>query len=141
MSFTGVSNFILRAALVVAVFFCIDSNGALAADDKEAPVGQNKVAKSDFPYRRLDFQVKASCVSCLRRVAKALKSTRGVVSADVAIYYPHWAVVVLDTSMTDEMKVIARVKKEKADIEKLFKQDLKEKPLIVVPRTDKPERL
>ena len=63
-----------------------------------------------------------------------------MVSADVSIYHPHWAVVIIETSATDSDKVIAKVKKEKAEIDKLVKTDLKEKPLLVVPRTDVPVR-
>lgn len=97
--------------------------------------------KSNFPYMRVDFQVKASCVSCIRRVIKSLKATRGVISADVSIYHPHWGVVVIDNSQTDVDKIIAKVKKEKADVDKLTKVDLREKPIFVVPRSDTPAKL
>lgn len=97
--------------------------------------------KNGFPYMRLDFQVKASCVTCLRRVAKALKATKGVVSADVSIYNPHWAVVIIETSTTNSDKIIAKVKNEKAEIDKLVTTDLKEKPILVVPRSDAPVKL
>lgn len=116
---------------------------AAETDSKVEPANTSTTpsTKSALPYQRLDFQVKASCVTCLRKVAKALKATRGVVSADVSIYYPHWAVVIIDTAMTDEKKIVARVAKEKAAIDKMIKQDLKDKPILVVPRSDVPARL
>jgi len=131
----------LQFLALIAAVAALHSTTTASAQAENVGSSGDTAKKSEFPYRRLDFQVKASCVSCLRRVAKSLKSTRGVVNADVSIYYPHWAVVILDPSVTDEQKIIASVKKEKADVDKLFKQDLKEKPLIVVPRSDKPVRL
>ena len=90
------------------------------------------------PYQRLDFQVRgASCVTCIRRVAKALRHMRGVIKADISIYYPYWAVVVLDKSKADEMKVVETVRKEKGvDVNRLEKQDLNEIPQLIVPKQD-----
>ena len=119
---------------------CMFTNVPVAAAESNVEPSSTST-KSAFPFQRLDFQVKASCVTCLRKVAKALKATRGVVSADVSIYYPHWAVVIIDTAMTDEKKIVARVAKEKAAIDKMIKQDLKDKPILVVPRSDAPPRL
>lgn len=99
---------------------------------------------SSAPYLRLDFQVKGvSCVSCIRRVAKGLKNMKGVVKADVSIYYPHWAVVILDKSKADETKVIQAVRKEKVDVTRMTRQDLKEVPVLVVPHPagDEPKRM
>ncbi|MDZ4832459.1 MAG: hypothetical protein SGJ27_01535 [Candidatus Melainabacteria bacterium] len=129
-------------AIAMTVSLCLVSGLctiAQAADTKGGASSES--AKSALPYQRLDFQVKANCVTCLRKVAKALKASRGVLSADVSIYYPHWAVVIIDTSLTDDKKIVERIAKEKANIDKMYKQDLKEKPLIVVPRSDTPARL
>jgi copper chaperone CopZ len=127
--------------MVVVLSQTMPMESAYAANLEDTASSDSRSKKSGFPFMRLDFQVKASCVTCLRKVAKALKGTRGVINADVSIYYPHWAVVIIDTSMIEPEKVIARVKKEKADIDKLIKTDLKEKPIIVVPRSDAPVKL
>jgi hypothetical protein len=127
--------------LLSVCLFAGSYSPAEAADPTVSKDTDGTSTKSNSPYQRLDFQVKASCVTCLRKVAKALKATRGVLNADVSIYYPHWGVVVIDTSLTDERKIIARIAKEKAVIDKLLKQDLKEKPLVVVPRSDAPAKL
>lgn len=131
---------ILSQAMILAAMLslCISCGFNTAA---EAGTKDESSTKSSMPYQRLDFQVKASCVSCLRRVAKALKATRGVLNADVSIYNPHWAVVIIDTAVIDDKKIIARIVKEKANVDKLTIQDLKEKPIIVVPRSDAPVRL
>ncbi len=130
---------IALSALILSLgLFAGTYSPAEAADPTDA---DGTFTKSNSPYQRLDFQVKASCVTCLRKVAKALKATRGVLNADVSIYYPHWGVVIIDTSQTDERKIIARISKEKAVIDKLLRQDLKEKPLVVVPRSDAPAKL
>jgi hypothetical protein len=129
----------ISAMLTIGLISSV-SPGA-AAETANKVESESASTKGNLPYQRLDFQVKASCVTCLRKVAKALKATRGVVSADVSIYYPHWAVVIIDTSMTDDKKIIARVAKEKAAIDKLIKQDLKDKPILVVPRSDVTPRL
>ncbi len=113
------------------------ADGTTASQSTETIV----VKKSKAPFVRLDFQVKASCVSCVRRVAKALKNLRGVTNADVSIYYPHWAVVVINTAETDESKVLAAISKEKAEIRQFEQQDLQTKPILVVPKTDAPRRL
>jgi copper chaperone CopZ len=119
---------------LLALTSAIPIGNAFAANSNQT----DGAGASPLPFARLDFQVKASCVTCLRRVAKALKATKGVISADVSIYHPHWAVVLIDTSATDTDKVLAKVKKEKADIDKLVRTDLKEKPILVVPRSDIP---
>jgi len=134
--FSGFALSLLAATIISSTVV-----SAAPMENASAANGNGEVERGSanaFPYARLDFQVKASCVTCLRRVAKALKATKGVVNADVSIYNPHWAVVIIDTSATDADKVIAKVKKEKADIDKLVKTDLKEKPLLVVPRSDTP---
>ncbi len=115
--------------------------GAGTTDGTTSKTAEVVVKKSTAPFVRLDFQVKASCVSCVRRVAKALKSLRGVTNADVSIYYPHWAVVVINTAETNESKILAAVAKEKAEIRQYEQQDLQTKPILVVPKTDVPRRL
>lgn len=133
----------LRTVIVSALLMMSLMSGTSfsSAETGAKTESETSSAKGNLPYQRLDFQVKASCVTCLRKVAKALKATRGVVSADVSIYYPHWAVVIIDTAQTDEKKIVARVVKEKANIDKLIKQDLKDKPILVVPRSDATPRL
>lgn len=136
------SNLFKTATVAGILSVCFLSNVSIvSAETGTSTATESTSARGNLPYQRLDFQVKASCVTCLRKVAKALKATRGVVSADVSIYYPHWAVVIIDTAQTDDKKIIARVAKEKANIDKLIKQDLKDKPILVVPRSDVAPRL
>lgn len=129
------------SALLVPAFVQEPHGASLAAP----PVsGSSNDSVSSAPYMRLDFQVKGvSCVACIRRVAKGLKNMKGVVKADVSIYYPHWAVVILDKSKADETKVIQTVRKEKVDVTRMTKQDLKEVPALVVPHPagDEPKRM
>ncbi|MBX9666816.1 MAG: heavy-metal-associated domain-containing protein [Candidatus Obscuribacterales bacterium] len=132
------------SSFAIAIFLVTSAHYAEAgtADGTASQSAETIVVKkSKAPFVRLDFQVKASCVSCVRRVAKALKSLRGVTNADVSIYYPHWAVVVINTAETDESKVLAAITKEKAEIRQFEQQDLQTKPILVVPKTDAPRRL
>ena len=74
-------------------------------------------------------------MSCIRRVAKRLKSGKGVLKADVSIYRPHWAVVIFESGKTDENELQKLIQKEKVKMVAVEKSDIDSVPAIVIPRS------
>ncbi len=112
-------------AIAISLFGVLQCSGTLAANTKQE--------KSSL--HRADFRVEgASCVTCLRRVAKALRETKGVLKADVSIYKPHWSIVIYDSKATNFDKISAVTKTEKVKFAGLEDKPLAEMPLIVIPK-------
>jgi copper chaperone CopZ len=85
---------------------------------------------------RVDFRIEgASCVACLRRIAKTMKETKGVLKADVSIYRPYWAIAIYDAKTAKWDKIQADISKsEKVRFMELEDKPIAEMPLVVIPR-------
>jgi copper chaperone CopZ len=86
---------------------------------------------------RVDFRVEgATCVVCIRRVAKALQDQKGVLKADVSIYKPHWALVIYNSKETNFDKLADLVKvKENVRIVDIEDKAISSMPVLILPRT------
>lgn len=104
-----------------------------------APQSPNAAAaaekKTKQKLRRADFQVAgASCVSCLRRVSKILRTQRGVLKADVSIFKPHWSIVIYNADEVSLEQLSDACKVEKVRFEEIEDKPIAEVPLIVIPK-------
>ncbi len=119
----------------VAIAAAISLFGVLQLSDTFAANTKQEQAS----LHRADFRVEgASCVTCLRRVAKAMRETKGVLKADVSIYKPYWAIVIYDSKTTTFDKISAVTKTEKVKFTGLEDKALAEMPLIVIPKISSP---
>ena len=130
---------LLTAAALVAPLALVGALASPAEEGGKADREQAGAANTETkPYERVDFQVKgASCVACLRRVAKKLKKARGVVKADVSIFNPHWAVVIYDRKKTTFEKVLQAIKDEPVRVEDKKATQLSAVPPLVIPKAGK----
>jgi len=90
------------------------------------------------PYLRFDFNLKgATCVTCIRRVAKHLREVKGVLKADISIIRPYEGVVVFESQKTNVQKLTSEITKEekRASVGDLQLTALTSVPPIVLPRT------
>lgn len=88
---------------------------------------------------RVDFKVEgASCVTCLRRVAKAMRETKGVLKADVSIYKPYWAIAIYDAKATNFQKISEIAKVEKVRFTQVEDKAIAQMPLVVIPKLNAP---
>ena len=121
------------------------SHSAPAVKDQKAPsataaapaktgAASNSSAKTKNMHRA-DFRVKgASCVSCLRRIAKTMRTQAGVIKGDVSIFPPYWAIVIYDGDQTSLDKIYESVKHEKVTFEDKEDRVVDGLPLIVIPK-------
>lgn len=101
-----------------------------------ASPGKKEASAPESGLHRADFKVEgASCVVCLRRVAKKLKGVAGVVKADVSIFRPYWALVVYDSKKTSLQKVFEAAGDEKVKFSEVEDVPLAEMPLVLLPRS------
>lgn len=127
--------------LVLSTLVCYVP-GAFAEDahDKaESIVKVGDVEKA--PYLRLDFNLKgATCVTCIRRVAKHLRESKGVLKADISIIRPYEGVIVFDSQKTNVQKLSSEITKEekRASVGDLQLTALSSVPPIVLPRAKNP---
>ncbi len=110
----------------------------LAGASASAPAKETGASKSNSGnagLHRADFRVEgASCVVCLRRVAKKLKSAAGVVKADVSIFRPYWALVVYDSKKTALPKIFEAAGDEKVKFADVEDVAISEMPLVLLPK-------
>lgn len=113
-------------AVAVSLFSCLQPTASTAAGNQRA---------QQAGLHRTDFRVEgASCVTCLRRIAKAMKESKGVLKADVSIYKPYWAIVIYDSKQTSFEQLSAIAKKEKVRFMEVEDKAIAEMPLIVIPK-------
>ena len=84
---------------------------------------------------RLDFRIQgASCVVCLRRIAKTFRDSKGVLKADVSIFRPYWAIVIYDAKETNLAKLTDAIKSEKVQLLEIEDKPISELPLLLIPK-------
>jgi hypothetical protein len=85
---------------------------------------------------RVDFRIEgASCVACLRRIAKAMRETKGILKADVSIFRPYWAIAIYDAKQADFPKLQRDISaKENVRFMEIEDKGISEMPLIVIPK-------
>lgn len=113
-----------------------------AAEEQDSNQSIIKVGDVDkAPYLRLDFNLKgATCVTCIRRVAKHLRESRGVYKADISIIRPYEGVVVFDPQKTSVQKLSSEITREekRASVGDLQLTALSSIPPIVLPKVKTP---
>ncbi|QQR57668.1 MAG: hypothetical protein IPG59_22290 [Candidatus Melainabacteria bacterium] len=129
-------------ALLSILVFSTYAPFAYAIESKE--VGEPILKVGDIekaPYLRLDFNLKgATCVTCIRRVAKRLRDNKGVLKADISILRPYEGVVIFDPQKTNVTKLSSEITKEekRASVGDLQLTALQSVPAIVMPRVKTP---
>lgn len=104
----------------------------------------SSAAKSDNAgakpsLQRADFRVTgASCVACLRRVAKRMREAPGVLKADVSIFRPYWSLVIYDKKKTTLKKVLDAAVEDKVKFAEVTDVSIAEMPVVLLPRTSMP---
>lgn len=115
---------------------------AYAIESKEVAEPILKVGDIEkAPYLRLDFNLKgATCVTCIRRVAKRLRDNKGVLKADISILRPYEGVVIFEPQKTNVTKLSSEITKEekRASVGDLQLTALQSVPAIVMPRAKTP---
>lgn len=99
-------------------------------------------AKTQESLHRVDFRVEgASCVTCLRRIAKTLRDSKGVLKSDVSIYKPYWSIVIYDAKTTNFQKLAEPIiKAESVKFQEVEDKPIAELPLIVIPKLNTPPK-
>lgn len=118
---------IVLAALAVSLSASLASSPtALSAD---APT-------SGQSLHRVDFRIEgASCVTCLRRIAKSMRESKGVLKADASIYRPYWAIAIYDAKKTTFDKFSAPIAKaEQVRFAEVEDKAISSMPLVVIPK-------
>jgi hypothetical protein len=116
--------------VLIAVAVCLSSTGfspSNAADNHQT---------GSPSLHRVDFRIEgASCVTCLRRIAKTMRETKGVLKADVSIYRPYWALAIYDAKTAKFDKLSAEIgAKEHVRFMEVEDKPITTMPLIVIPK-------
>lgn len=133
----------LKSALLI-LFLVLLPFAPLAYSAEEEPKTESIAKVGDVdkaPYLRLDFNLKgATCVTCIRRVAKHLRESKGVFKADISIIRPYEGVIVFDPQKTNVQKLSSEITKEekRASAGDLQLTALSSIPPIVLPRAKTP---
>jgi hypothetical protein len=118
----------------IAVFLSTALVVGIGIPSSAAPTGSSE-KKGGHKLHRADFRVTgASCVGCLRRVGKILRTHKGVVKADVSIFKPHWAIVIFNSDEVSLDQLGDACKVEKVKFEEVEDKSISEVPLIVIPK-------
>jgi hypothetical protein len=129
-------------ALISILVFTTSTPFAFAVESKEVAEPIAKVGDTEkAPYLRLDFNLKgATCVTCIRRVAKRLRDNKGVLKADISILRPYEGVVIFEPQKTNVTKLSSEITKEekRASVGDLQLTALQSVPAIVMPRAKTP---
>lgn len=133
----------LRSALLILFLVLLPfAPQAYSAEEEPKTESIAKVGDVDkAPYLRLDFNLKgATCVTCIRRVAKHLRESKGVFKADISIIRPYEGVIVFDPQKTNVQKLSSEITKEekRAWAGDLQLTALSSIPPIVLPRAKTP---
>lgn len=133
----------LKSALLI-LFLVLLPLAPQAYSSEEEPKTESIAKVGDVdkaPYLRLDFNLKgATCVTCIRRVAKHLRESKGVFKADISIIRPYEGVIVFDPQKTNVQKLSSEITKEekRASAGDLQLTALSSIPPIVLPRAKTP---
>lgn len=103
-----------------------DTNSAAA--EKPASSAKQKLHRADFTVSG------ASCVACLRRIAKTVRDQKGVLKADISIFKPYWAIVIYDAEQTNMDKLFETVKEEKIKFNEMEDKPIATMPMIIIPK-------
>jgi copper chaperone CopZ len=129
----------VRAILSLALAISIFALPAAAA--KPEPVAKPSPSQAKKPsagalLQRADFKVSgASCVACLRRVAKRMRECDGVLKADVSIFRPYWGLVVYDKKKTTLKKILDAAIEDKVKFVQVTDVAISEMPVVLLPKT------
>lgn len=89
----------------------------------------------EYPYRRVDFDLKGSkCSSCIRRVVRKVRKSKGVLKADISIKKPYSGVIIFDRKKTDFNTIKKRFKSDKVEAVSVEIEDLKSLPSLLIPK-------
>lgn len=101
-----------------------------------ASVPAARSADSGQSLHRVDFRIEgASCVTCLRRIAKSMRESKGVLKADASIYRPYWAIAIYDAKKTTFDKFSAPIaKSEQVRFAEVEDKPISSMPLVVIPK-------
>ena len=118
------------AVLVSTSQVCTMANtGSKASNTKTA-------ASKNFKYTRIDFEVHGSkCPSCIRRLVKKLRKSKGVEKADISIMKPFAGVIIFDHSLTNFEKLKKRMKSENVKPIKIEMEETNRIPPILIPKS------
>lgn len=129
-------------ALISLLVFSTSTQFAYAVESQEVVEPITKVGDIEKAvYLRLDFNLKgATCVTCIRRVAKRLRNNKGVLKADISILRPYEGVVIFEPKKTNVAKLSSEITKEekRASVGDLQLTALQSVPPIVLPRAKTP---
>ena len=104
--------------------------GIAPGDVSAAPVHSHGQA-----LHRLEFKIQgASCVVCLRRIAKTFRDSKGVMKADVSIFRPYWSIIIYDAKETNLAKITDAIKSEKVQLLEVEDKPISEMPLLLIPK-------
>ncbi len=120
------NRFLLGLLLVISTSFAFAPNPALSA---------NTATPQKQTLHRADFRIEgASCVTCLRRIAKTFRDSKGVIKADVSVFRPYWSIVIYDSNQTSMPKLSDSIKKENVKFQELEDKPIQSVPLIIIPK-------
>ncbi len=136
----------LKRFTALLSFFLLTSSLAATALEQDSsatePASVQSVSKigdiEKAPFLRLDFNLKgATCVSCIRRISKRLRGSKGVLKADISILNPYEGVVIFDGKKTSSTKLESEIRNEDKRASAADRQltALSSVPSIVLPRT------
>lgn len=131
----------MRAIFVLVLAISIFALPVTAAKPepatKSAPAQVKKPAAGAL-LQRADFKVTgASCVGCLRRVAKRMRDCDGVLKADVSIFRPYWGLVVYDKKKTTLKKIFDAAVEDKVKFVEVTDVPISQMPVVLLPKTSK----
>jgi hypothetical protein len=96
---------------------------------------ENNKLSAGIKLMRSDFRVTgASCVPCLRRVAKKLKESTGVLRGDVSIFPPYGGLVIYDASKTNIKTVFKSAYDEHVDFADVETRSISQIPAVLLPK-------
>ena len=117
--------------VLVAVIIALGSTCSIAS----AESGSDASVK-EYPFRRVDFEIRGSkCVSCIRRLVRSLRKSKGVEKCDISVLKPYGGVLVFDRNKTSFEKLLKRLKHEKVTAVNVETADIKTVPSILIPKS------
>lgn len=87
--------------------------------------------------RRLDFKITGkSCAVCLLGIQKRMAAVPGAIKAAVQLQSPYAAVVLFDSSKTNQKALLAKAKESEPDVkfESIEETTIDKLPIVLVPK-------
>ena len=105
---------------------------------KFTPAGQSAATPAGkatpAALHRADFRVTgASCVACLRRVAQRMRTSPGVLKADVSIFKPYWGLVIYDKKQTTLKQIFDKSIEENVKFADVDDKAISDMPTVILP--------